>query len=490
MPIAAPSVGAPPGGFGNAPGSPGSFPRPGLPPVPSSPPAGIPPSIPPSGFRPPIPAPALPGLRPPAIPVAPVPAAPGFRPPGGGLGGALFIPLVLELLFPPPVAAPEAPPGVDPGASPLQQPPAVYPPVTEPPGGIRPDGVYRSEVTYKTTPKDGTAALIRVSGTNTSGANLLTTMRAQTRTYTYSDAFNVGTVLGFSITLVTAGTQPVVKPDYPSAQLPTAFIPPLQQPFPIDIKGVPSPQYPPMVFPQPAPERLPAPKVNPPIVQPETPPERKPAPIPFPPIFEPFSPPYPLTIPTVVPQPQKVPTPAPAPQGIPLITINPIEGFINPPETEKKVPPIVVPTERQQGADCCYYPAKKGEECDLEPVLKLLKEIKECACPPDRTTSTATLGQGDSGSFSLPADSLQVILTVTQRTDQVRSQSGNAGGQNIYYLGSYSFGSSGRYGDRMPVSFMSSVFQCRERDSNFQYQLNFGSVATVEVVYLNPVPPV
>lgn len=490
MPISAPSVGAPPGGFGNAPGSPGSFPRPGLPPVPSSPPAGIPPISPPSGFRPPIPAPALPGLRPPAIPVIPEPGVPGFRPPGGGIGGALIIPLVLELLFPPPVSAPEAPPGIDPGASPLQQPPATYPPVTEPPGGIRPDATYRSDVSFKTVAKSNGITTFGTSGTNTGGNTILVTIKAQTKTYTYSDAFNIGTVLGFTLTLITAGTQPVIKPDYPSSQIPTGFLPPLQQPFPIDIKGLPKPQYPPMAIPQPAPERLPAPKVPPPIVQPETPPERKVPPFPLPPIFEPFSPPFPLTIPTVVPQPQKVPTPAPAPQSIPLITINPVEGFINPPETEKKIPPFVPPTERQQGSDCCYYPTKKGQDCDLEPVLKLLKEIKECACPPGRATDTATLGQGDSGSFSLPADALYVILTVTQRGDQVRSQSGNSSGQNIYFLGSYSFGSSGKYGNRKPVSFMSSVFQCHERDANFQYQLNYGSIATAEVVYLRPVPPI
>lgn len=170
------------------------------------------------------------------------------------------------------------------------------------------------------------------------------------------------------------------------------------------------------------------------------------------------------------------------PDGIDIFLSPDIDIGINlPPGLDPRTPqPPPKPPTGGDGSDCpdCICP-----DVDLQPVLELLEDIKDCTClESDEESITIPDSTGDL--VVVPTWIKRVVIDVTQVGEAVRSQLGNGGAPDVQYLGWYAFGVGAALGDRKPISFESSIFENKvETINSFSFSLNFDSVANVTVVY-------
>lgn len=481
--------------------------------------------LPPSGVAPPPPAPApvptgsAPVPAPPSAPAPGVAAVPAAVAAAEGGAAASLVPVLvggaaiaaLDLLFPAPAFAP----GIPAQFSPLIATPRGTSPISLPSGGIVPDAIYGLTTVIQVVDNLGlNPPQSTQDTTNVLGSNLRNAIAAIQSSYpqTPGNGRNTFYIQSQTVALLFSGSAAPTFPNYDDVLTPQRPTQPLQDPSPLDSEGLrrpylplPPPQAPPFRRPAPAPIAPPLPEVAPPVppiplppVIPETPPEAPPyfPPVPYNPIPPVFVPPgvpqkAPAAIPTPLPPFLPVPTPVqklvppllPPPVKTPTLTPPLVDekGFFLIPPVETRVPPSVPPTERTRGADCCDIVFPECPPCDIEELKNKLDEIKGCACPESRQVEELFLGEGSSGNYSLPPESVRVVLSINDMSPRVRSQSGNAEGETIYFAGSYAFGYSQGFSDRKPISFYGNVFECPPGAGRFQFQLNYGSIAAVSV---------
>lgn len=148
------------------------------------------------------------------------------------------------------------------------------------------------------------------------------------------------------------------------------------------------------------------------------------------------------------------------------------------PDTRPTPPPAIPP-----GTD--------QEPCDLTPVLtaladltELAEDIKDCACGPGGLAQQTNYGPARARVINLPPRSQSVTVEVVSIGSQIRSQSGNSGGENVIYVGWYAFGRNGGFGDRKPLSYQVNSFEVPRSATTFTYSVVFKSTATLTVRYL------
>lgn len=432
--------------------------------------------------------------------------AAGFAGGAAAVAGGVAGFLAFDLFFPPPAAAPEAP-RIPVPHNPIDPAPTRPAPITQPPEGIIANAVYRLEATVKITALYGE----RLSTTEERageyfGSELPDAIRLYYSSYDVRDRFEEKKIQSLRIVYLRGGTVAPTKPDFIPLQKPLTPTVPLQDPLPKDDKGKPVPilfvpppapviipfTRPPQTAPAPTPEPLPPVPDRKPVPIPPVIPEEKPS---FPPIGVPdYKPGYPV-YPGGDPIPLKRPGNNPNLPGLPQSAPQPAEKNKVPPgvfipnfkpntptdedakfdPTQQLIPPPPRPPIqiRQQGADCCACPPCP----EPEPIE-----------PPNEMMQSVLLGVGNSGSYSLPNRTQRVSLSVTSMSPAVRSQSGGANGKDIYFVGSYAFGWDGAYSDRNPVSYVENVFSCPPTASNFNFQLNYGSQASVVAYYIVVIP--
>lgn len=142
-------------------------------------------------------------------------------------------------------------------------------------------------------------------------------------------------------------------------------------------------------------------------------------------------------------------------------------------------------------------PIKREDECpdftdvetDLEEVLKLLKDIKKCACDEEiLTRSYPTSGSLDVSSPE--GDIFAAVLNVNTLPPNVRSQFGGGAAPDVYYLGWYSFGiAPSPKGDRLPISYTSNSFIAPKGAKSFSYTLYEGGEGILTLLYFKNPPP-
>lgn len=122
-------------------------------------------------------------------------------------------------------------------------------------------------------------------------------------------------------------------------------------------------------------------------------------------------------------------------------------------------------------------------EVDLEPVLDLLEEIKDCACEEDEF-ETVEFPESSGDLITVPTWIKEVRINVTDLSDGVRTQLGEGTSPDVVFVGWFAFGNGTSLGERIPLSFGNNVFLNKLKEINsFAYSLNFGSEATSAVVF-------
>lgn len=138
-----------------------------------------------------------------------------------------------------------------------------------------------------------------------------------------------------------------------------------------------------------------------------------------------------------------------------------------PPQTDPRSPVPVPPSTTAPGVD-------------LSPVLDLLEDIQDCACPPVQS-GLVTLGSGRSGSFSLPANVIGVIVTLTAIPDNRKEESGLTA-PNVYYAGWCSFGRDGSGAERSPLNYNGNWFVRKPSENTFWFTCRQGFIASAVAV--------
>lgn len=112
-----------------------------------------------------------------------------------------------------------------------------------------------------------------------------------------------------------------------------------------------------------------------------------------------------------------------------------------------------------------------------------LDVIQECACEPEKVILTTSYAAADSRTISLPPDCIGVRLTISTVGPRVRSQYGNGGGPDVYFIGWASFGNGAPGGERIPISYLSNFFFAPENATQFSYTTTYNSTASLIVLY-------
>lgn len=143
-------------------------------------------------------------------------------------------------------------------------------------------------------------------------------------------------------------------------------------------------------------------------------------------------------------------------------------------------------------------PIERSDECpdidqittDLEEVIELLEDIKECACE-DTEEIQVVLGVANSGILTSPSlDIVSVRLILEEIPETIRTQSGGANAPDVYYAGWCSFGTGGgNFGDRIPVSYIGNSYIAPEGARQFSFTLQQGVTALPIMIYKRPKQP-
>jgi hypothetical protein len=115
-----------------------------------------------------------------------------------------------------------------------------------------------------------------------------------------------------------------------------------------------------------------------------------------------------------------------------------------------------------------------------------LDEMEDCVCPVSYEKTSSSLGQGRSGTASLPSHCIQVKLQLTQIPSNAKVQSGGPGHPEYYFCGYVEFGDGGSFGERIPVSVVDSIFTVPPWASSFGWSLYQGYDCVVTAIALSP----
>lgn len=335
--------------------------------------------------------------------------------------------------------------------------PSPFPFRVDVPAVMYSDGTYRVDAYFTVTPLPSGESQSGIGGGGQSdGLGVGAVLDNAVQTYIYTNQ-NVRSTAYFVIVEIAPGTKPLPQPLPSSDPSPPSFFSPYSEPSPYSFQPPGTEPLPyPLPYPLPTPSPSPSPSPNPfpnPNPSPSPNPNPVPQPLPQPQPFPSPSPnPNPNPNPSLPPPLTPSPTPTPIPQPLP----------VTPPSEPPGKPPVQT---KSRDGDCCECPPCPDSK---DSRFRLVEQ---------------ELGQADSGSYVLPPRTAFVSVEITTLSSQVRSQSGNEFGQNIYFLGSYSFGLSSRWGDRNPVSYRKNVFFNSDNGTGFTFQLNYGSIGRVIAYY-------
>lgn len=123
-------------------------------------------------------------------------------------------------------------------------------------------------------------------------------------------------------------------------------------------------------------------------------------------------------------------------------------------------------------------------DVDLEPIIDLLEDVKDCVCK-DEDFETVTFSELEGGLITVPTWIRSVSVVITELGEGVRSQFGEGTAPDVLYVGWYAFGRGSALGDRKPLSFGSNILEDKSSKwSSFAFSLNFESVADVSITFL------
>ncbi len=133
--------------------------------------------------------------------------------------------------------------------------------------------------------------------------------------------------------------------------------------------------------------------------------------------------------------------------------------------------------------ECKCEPETNDIDAQLKAIKDELDAIKKCACGPNTTIQTQTLGGGTGGSFGLPDMCLFVTVTLTTIPANAKSEYGG-GGPDVYFAGWFSFGTPGfPAGDRIPISHQSSTFFPSTNASSCSFTVKEGYTASLTATF-------
>lgn len=140
----------------------------------------------------------------------------------------------------------------------------------------------------------------------------------------------------------------------------------------------------------------------------------------------------------------------------------------------------VLPPQEDPRSPIPLPPSSPSPGVDLTPVLDLLEDIQECACPPLQS-GVVTLGSGRSGTYSLPSNVIGVTVSLTATPDNKRAESGLLA-PDVYYAGWASFGRDGNGGSRKPLNYLANWFLREPGENTFWFTCRQGFTATAVAV--------
>lgn len=125
-------------------------------------------------------------------------------------------------------------------------------------------------------------------------------------------------------------------------------------------------------------------------------------------------------------------------------------------------------------------PSDPGAPVDLSPLIGLLEDIQDCACPPTQT-GLVSLGSGRSGIFGLPSNTIGVILTLTSTPDNKKSEQGFLA-PDVFYAGWFSFSRNGNGGVRHPINYLGNWARREPQEDGFSFTCRSGFTASVVAI--------
>lgn len=232
-------------------------------------------------------------------------------------------------------------------------------------------------------------------------------------------------------------TSPAFPPDFRRTPIPTT---PLTHPTTIPVPGIPDPQ-----------------PITPTVIP--VSPEEKPAP------YDPT-----LKGPLVL-----IPETGTAIQYSPTgVTV----GRYNPPEDDKKAPPVLTPTRigtKTPSEECPCPPV------DLTKVYCKLDYLERYATDQGNLYATITGPSGDSGRItSVPNEIDSVLMVLDPLPSNAKVQYGNANGPNIVFAGWLSFTVSGSETERIPIQYRIQRFIAPPRADGYSFTCTNGITCTTE----------
>lgn len=126
-------------------------------------------------------------------------------------------------------------------------------------------------------------------------------------------------------------------------------------------------------------------------------------------------------------------------------------------------------------------------QCNLDEVIKLLEDIKECACGEEKELKSLSYPPARGRSILLPPDTQYVVISAIAG-DGVKFQVAEGNAPDVYYLGWFSFGNGAGAGEKLALNFLQCGIKAPEGATSFTCSLNFGSVASLTVYYLEELP--
>lgn len=125
-------------------------------------------------------------------------------------------------------------------------------------------------------------------------------------------------------------------------------------------------------------------------------------------------------------------------------------------------------------------PSEESPSVDLSTVYQKLDDIIDCTCEKQTLTSQG-LGEGDSGVFTLPQNTIAVLVDLTTIPSNSRAESGRSA-PTVYYAGWASMSQSGFGSERLPLNYKQNWFKIQPYQKQFFFTCRTGFRATITAV--------
>jgi hypothetical protein len=154
--------------------------------------------------------------------------------------------------------------------------------------------------------------------------------------------------------------------------------------------------------------------------------------------------------------------------------------------------PTLPPTSGNQNTDNAP-PSVSIPPCDLSPVLTSLTaikteldDVKNCSCPVSYTVNTVALGSGVDGYAALPSNCTKVSINITTKPNNAKTQKSNGTEPAVYFCGYMYWGDGTGRSERVPISFLQTVYDPPVWSTAFGWNLYLGYSCTVTATSLSP----